>query len=60
MSWYIRDCMGNEYDPLQEYYEEKIAGIHSVGMNVRMNERFSDIRNANDYEETDNYAPCLR
>lgn len=56
MSWYIRNFMGNEYDPLQEYYEEKIAGIH----NVRMNERVSDIRNANDYEETDNYAPCLR
>lgn len=60
MSWYIRDFMGNEYDPLQEYYEEKIAGIHSVGMNIKINERLSDNRSANDYEETDNYAPCLR
>ena len=56
MSWYIRDFMGNEYDPLQEYYEEKIVGIH----NTRMNERLSDNHSANDYEETDNYAPCLK
>lgn len=56
MSWYIRDFMENYYDPLQIYYEEKIAGIHSVGMN----ESLSDIHNANDYEETDTYGPCLR
>ena len=55
MSWYIKDSRGNEYDPLQSYYEGKIAGIH----NIRMDESSSDIRNANDYEESDNYAPCL-
>ena len=63
MSWYIRDFMGNEYDPLQTYYEEKIAGIHKVRMSDIRNENLrnaNDYYNANDYEETDNYAPCLK
>lgn len=50
------DYYEEDYDLLHTYYEEKIAGIH----NIRMNENLSDIRNANDYEESDNYAPCLR
>lgn len=58
MSWFVRDFMGNEYDPLQTYYEEKIAGIHNVRMSDIRNA--NDYYNANDYEETDNYAPCLR
>lgn len=57
MSWFVRDFMGNEYDSLQTYYEEKIAGIHKVRMSDIRNE---NLRNANNYEETDNYAPCLK
>ncbi len=57
MSWYIRDFIGNKYDQLQSYYEEKIMGIHKIRMSDMRNE---NLRNANDYEETDNYAPCLK
>ena len=56
MSWYIHDFMGNEYDPLQEYYKEKIAGIHNVRISDIRNE---NLHNANDYKESDDYAPCL-
>ena len=54
----IQPCISSAFwaDNTSLYYEEKIAGIH----NIRMNENLSDIRNANDYEESDNYAPCLR
>lgn len=61
MGLYVIDFdNGTIKNPLEEYFNEHIAGIHHIDIEKIHNNVYKQSYNANDYEESDKYASCLK
>lgn len=61
MGLYVIDFdNGTIKNPLEEYFNRHIAGIYHIDIEQIRNSVYNQSYNANDYEETDKYAPCLK